>query len=98
MKKLAFTLIELLVVIAIIGLLLAILFPAIGSVREGARRAQCTNNLRQIGIAIMMYADDHDFKFPALVRGLGPWWYNFLEPYVPCKARQIGMETSRSFI
>ena len=65
MKKLAFTLIELLVVIAILGAILALLFPAMGRVREGARRAQCANNLRQHGIAWYLYLDDHDEKFPS---------------------------------
>ena len=65
MNKKAFTLIELLVVIAILGLIVALLFPAMGRVREGARRAQCANNLRQHGIAWYLYLDDHDEMFPA---------------------------------
>ena len=56
----AFTLIELLVVIAIIAVLIALLLPAVQAAREAARRAQCINNLKQIGLALHNYHTVHD--------------------------------------
>jgi prepilin-type N-terminal cleavage/methylation domain-containing protein len=59
-RRRAFTLIELLVVIAIIAMLVAILIPIVSTAREQARRAVCLSNLRQLTIAWILYADDHD--------------------------------------
>jgi len=84
MHKRAFTLIELLVTIVILGILIALFVPALGKARESARRAMCMNNLRQIGAAIIMYTDDHDFHFPPpfTTRPDGvvlQHWYEFLD-------------------
>jgi prepilin-type N-terminal cleavage/methylation domain-containing protein/prepilin-type processing-associated H-X9-DG protein len=63
-RRPAFTLIELLVVIAIIAILAAILFPVFAQARENARKSSCLSNMKQVGLSLQMYADDHDETFP----------------------------------
>jgi len=80
----AFTLIELLVVIAIIAILASLLLPALAKAKESAKRIQCVNDLRQMGMSVIMYADEHDGFFPE--RGISPtsssnFWPLLLQPY-----------------
>jgi prepilin-type N-terminal cleavage/methylation domain-containing protein/prepilin-type processing-associated H-X9-DG protein len=81
----AFTLVELLVVIAIIGVLVALLLPAIQAARGAARRMQCANKMRQIGLAIHQYCDTHQGRFPLTSHNntvQTTWWINTLAPYM----------------
>ncbi len=84
--KNGFTLIELLVVIAIIAILAAILFPVFAKAREKARQISCTSNMKQIGLAVLMYSQDYDETFPS--KGVclngGNWvpWETMVAPYI----------------
>ena len=85
----AFTLIELLVVIAIIAILAAILFPVFAQAREKARTASCASNLKQMGAAILMYAQDYDetFIFPQECRRpLGNFCFEMTNWIIPSRS------------
>ncbi len=92
-----FTLIELLVVIAIIAILAAILFPVFAQARAKARQASCTSNMKQIGLAVLMYTSDYDEMLPwGASNGGSPTttWYDLAEPYVKVGASGFGYQSA----
>ncbi|MBW7992625.1 MAG: type II secretion system protein [Planctomycetes bacterium] len=84
-KPWAFTLIELLVVIAIIALLMAILMPALSYVRKQARSGVCQSNLRQLSLAMNLYALDHDDRTMPFSHQPGMYWFHQMAPYLSAK-------------
>src|SRR5256885_2849963 len=81
-KKRAFTLVELLVVIGIIAVLIAVLLPALARAREQAKQVVCMSNLKQVGLAFIMYASENKGWLPASSRG-GPYFAHDWIHYQP---------------
>ena len=91
-----FTLVELLVVIAIIGILVALLLPAVQAAREAARRSQCSNNLKQTGLALQMYNDTFKTLPMGTLGSQGAAWSGYILPFMEQQSLQDIMDFSHS--
>jgi prepilin-type N-terminal cleavage/methylation domain-containing protein len=94
----AFTLIELLTVIAIIGILAAIIVPTVGRVRESAKTSQCGSNLRQIAMALMLYANDNKDRLPPAKDADGIQWSKAIDTYLPQRGTSATAPENKVFV
>lgn len=93
----AFTLVELLVVIAIIGILVALLLPAVQAAREAARRSQCVNNLKQIGLATLNFHDVNKVMPAARWKDTYQTWFACVMPYLEASNEYALWDFSRNY-
>ncbi|MCA9184333.1 MAG: DUF1559 domain-containing protein [Pirellulaceae bacterium] len=93
----AFTLVELLVVIAIIGMLVALLLPAVNAAREAARRTQCINNLRQLGIAVHGFESSYACVPPSRYENRHPSWFALVLPFFESQTEQQLWQLDRPY-
>lgn len=100
-KRRGFTLTELLVVIGIIAILISILMPALGRVRQNAQSVNCLSNLRELGYATAMYVNEHKgcVPYPTTTQGEGCLWFNVVDPYLAARVRlgRTGVASDRSY-
>jgi len=75
-------LIELLAVMAVVAVLVALLFPVLSTMRENANRAKCMSNLKQIGVGVTMYTQEHDYWLPSSSNGQASLWTEAVAPYI----------------
>ena len=105
-EKCGFTLIELLVVIAIIAILAALLLPSLASAKATARRAQCMNQIRQLGLGLQLFATDNSDRYPPAgwangadtAPGVQISWDSWINPYIGGNASQADLETGVLYI